>query len=175
MGVLLLAHREESLLYIAEVINPQQATYLSAIDWGWMMTIWSLWMLGMLFAWYRQYLAWSELLREISVSALLVTCMIVCSLWVAFGLYFGLWHATKTIRTEIQMLDESSETSFSVKDWIQQALPFSLLSFVGIFVLGAIWWFWGGNWHPVLLFFVAVSVLTLPHMLTLEHLYKFFK
>lgn len=175
MGVLLLAHRTETLMYIEEVIDSRQVAFVSKIGWEWMIAIWALWLGGMLIAWQRQYLVRIELLREILVSALLVGCMIVCSLWVAFGLYFGLWHATKTIRTEIQMLDESSEASFSVREWMRQALPFSLLSFFGIALLGAIWWFWGGNWHPVFLFFVAVSVLTLPHMLTLEHLYKFFK
>ncbi|MEL6845862.1 MAG: Brp/Blh family beta-carotene 15,15'-dioxygenase, partial [Bacteroidota bacterium] len=155
MGVLLLAHRAETLMYIEEVINQQQAAFVNDIDWRWMIAVWSLWLGGMLIAWQSQYLMWSELLREILVSSLLIACMIYCSLWVAFGLYFGLWHATKTIRTEIQMLDESSEARFSVKEWIRQALPFSLVSFVGILLLGAVWWFWGGDWHPVFLFFVA--------------------
>jgi len=178
MGILLLGHPAESIEYLKGIVGEEylqiaiwQATYLPL-----MVGVASLWLLGMSICWWQNRIAGHEFVRELLVALLLACCLHFANLWVGFGLYFGLWHATKTIKTEIQLLNAENKAenkqAFSWRDWIKQALPFSLLSFVGLAILIFAWWIWGENMHPVFWFFVGVSVLTLPHMITLEHLYK---
>lgn len=124
-----------------------------------------------LFLWMNGKMKAADLLREIGVGVLLGISLHVCSLWISFGLYFGLWHATKAIRAELSLMKDE-DPSWKLKDWMKQALPFSLISFVGLFLLVFLWQQWGQNWHPIFLFFVGISMLTLPHMTTLEHMYK---
>jgi len=174
LGILLLGHPVESISYLTGIVEEQ---YLSLAAWQsyyvpFITIVACLWGLGMLICWQRGWIAGRELLREILISLLLGICLAVSNLWIGFGLYFGLWHATKTIRAEIRLLSDESETIFSWRDWIKQALPFSLISFLGLGLLIFAWYLWGENMHPVFWFFVGVSMLTLPHMITLEHLYK---
>ena len=71
---------------------------------------------------------------------------------------------------EIQAFD-SEQYQFDLKDWIKAAIPFSLMSLFGI---GLLLWVaaWEGlPFHPVLLFFIAVSMLTLPHINLVGSLY----
>ncbi|MEM6343330.1 MAG: Brp/Blh family beta-carotene 15,15'-dioxygenase [Bacteroidota bacterium] len=174
LSILLLGHPVESIGYLKGIVDEQ---YLQLAQWqqvyGPLMgSIASLWAFGMIVCWQKGWVKGSELARELLVSVLLGLCLHVANLWIGFGLYFGLWHATKTIRAEIKLLSDESISSFSWRDWVRQALPFSLLSFVGLGLLITAWSLWGENMHPVFWFFVGVSMLTLPHMITLEHLYK---
>ncbi|MEM9984167.1 MAG: Brp/Blh family beta-carotene 15,15'-dioxygenase, partial [Bacteroidota bacterium] len=61
--------------------------------------------------------------------------------------------------------------TFDWKDFFRAALPFSLISFAGIgLLLGAAFWM-GELISPYLLFFMAISVLTLPHMVFMQGFY----
>lgn len=173
LGIILLSNPAETIPYLHDILPESYLVpslwssiyipYVSLLSLVILLTLLSLWMKGSI--------GNLDLLREFLVSSLLCFTLHKSSLWLGFGLYFGLWHATKAIRAELSLL-KSEHKKWSLKYWIIQALPFSLLSFIGLALLILVWHNWGQNWHPVFLFFVGISMLTLPHMTTLEHVYK---
>ena len=176
LAIILLSDAQESFLYLEEILP---ATWIDVSGWeqAYLPLVGGL--SGLIFVlfiflWAKRKMTSADLIRELGVGALLGISLHVCSLWISFGLYFGLWHATKAIRAELSLMKHEDPT-WSLKDWIRQALPFSLISFLGLFLLVFLWQNWGQSWHPVFLFFVGISMLTLPHMTTLEHMYKYLK
>ena len=92
------------------------------------------------------------------------------NLLVSFAVYFGLWHSVASITAEIRILRQE-QPQFDWQTFARAALPFSLISFVGIgLLLGAAYWL-GEYLSPYLLFFMAISVLTLPHMVFMQGFY----
>ncbi|MEM6802478.1 MAG: Brp/Blh family beta-carotene 15,15'-dioxygenase [Bacteroidota bacterium] len=176
LGIILLSKPEETIPYLTDILP---ASYLVPSIWSSLylplISLLSLGIfLGFLALWLKGKIGNLDFARELIVSILLCLTLHISSLWLGFGLYFGLWHATKAIRAELSVL-KAEDKNWSLKDWIKQALPFSLVSFVGFALLIFLWHNWGQNWHPVFLFFVGISMLTLPHMTTLEHVYKSLK
>lgn len=176
MTVILLGHPSETIPYLDQIVPSQ---WLNESMWDLIFPpiislMSTLWLMGMLWIWLKGYVFTQDLIREIVITILLLICLQLCSLWIGFGLYFGVWHASKAIRAELSILNEENPT-LSLKNWIIQALPFSLISIFGLAFLVWAWSNWGQQFHPVFLFFVGISMLTLPHMLTLENLYKLVK
>ena len=97
-------------------------------------------LLGLLTAWLQGKIGNYDLLRELLVSSLLCFTLHKSSLWLGFGL----WHATKAIRAELSLL-KTEDKHWSLKDWIKQALPFSLLSLIALALLILLWHNWGQN------------------------------
>lgn len=176
LSIILLSDTAQTFLYLEEIVP---TSWLDIGFWDrfyipMVVGLSSLILLLYLFLWTKGKMTSADLIREIGVGILLGMSLHVCSLWISFGLYFGVWHATKGIRAELFLL-KSDDPSWKLTDWIWQAIPFSLMSFVGLFLLVLLWQYWGQNWHPIFLFFVGISMLTLPHMTTLEHVYKYVK
>jgi len=92
------------------------------------------------------------------------------NLLVSFAVYFGLWHSVASISTEINILQRENP-GFDWRAFARAALPFSLISFLGIGILLAAGYFFGSLISPYLLFFMAISVLTLPHMVFMQGFY----
>jgi len=101
------------------------------------------------------------ILLALSVSAGLLT---------SFAIYFGLWHSIASIRAEMGIL-QHKRPSFSLMDFVKAALPFSLISIFGVLLLIGLGWYAQAFISPYLLFFMAISVLTLPHMIFMQKFY----
>ncbi|MEL6134576.1 MAG: Brp/Blh family beta-carotene 15,15'-dioxygenase, partial [Bacteroidota bacterium] len=93
------------------------------------------------------------------------------SLLMSFALYFGLWHSMASISHEIHIF-RTEHASFSWKSFAKDALPFSLISFGGIVLLLITAQILQSHISPYLLFFIAISVLTLPHMVFMDRFYR---
>jgi Brp/Blh family beta-carotene 15,15'-monooxygenase len=113
--------------------------------------------------------AWQELL----IMAVLGVLFWSSGLLLSFAIYFGLWHATKAIYAELQVLRHKQ--SLSIGNFARQALPFTLLSLIGIGILIGLALGLEESFSPFLLFFIAISVLTLPHMSLMAGLYKLYR
>ncbi len=78
-----------------------------------------------------------------------------------FLLYFCHHHAWVNLVRVKESLYEDSRSG--LKNMIKDMTPFSLISVVGIIILVASSPLWLSHVNPVLLFFILISVLTLPH------------
>lgn len=112
----------------------------------------------------------TELLREFLAIAMLLLVFNIAGLWMGFALYFGVWHAGSSMAAEIRQFQRNR--AYSWQAFFRDALPFSLISLLGIGILGLLGW-WAGDLVPlVLLFFIAISVLTLPHTIYMDRFYR---
>lgn len=121
------------------------------------------------FAIKEKVMTFQELLREVLVLSILFLVFYTAGLWMGFALYFGIWHAGSSILAEIRQFQQGNP--YSLQAFFRDALPFSLISLLGIGILGIFGW-WAGDQVPlVLLFFIAISVLTLPHTIYMDRFY----
>ena len=89
------------------------------------------------------------------------------SLILGFAVFFGLWHSYKAIRIEMEKLSHGNE-HFNWRVFFKKSLPLTMLSMVGIALLIYFRSSITSTLSPLLLFFIAISVLTMPHMLVFE-------
>ncbi|MEM6265415.1 MAG: Brp/Blh family beta-carotene 15,15'-dioxygenase [Bacteroidota bacterium] len=122
-------------------------------------------------AWRMDWMSGQSCIQEIvNLGLLLLLCM-TTSLLISFAVYFGLWHALHSIRLEVQSL-RKEYPNFSLGEFVKKALPFSLISFVGVGILLFLGGMLSSQISPYLLFFIAISALTLPHMMYMQRFYE---
>ena len=118
-----------------------------------------------------------KVLQEIVLLVLLLfLCWSTSLLW-SFAIYFALWHSLQTIEQEIKVFNIHSEKHFnkkySWKNYIKDALPFSLISFLGIgMILIGLYFFEFNTPNLLFVFFVLISILTAPHAWLIENIYE---
>lgn len=119
---------------------------------------------------FKGHLSRGSFGRELGHLLLLTLLSWQADLLLTFAVYFGLWHSLASISYEIRIMQEE-RPNFSWRDFVKAALPFSLISIVGIgMLLGTAYWL--EEWVSLyLLFFMAISVLTLPHMVFMQGFY----
>lgn len=111
-----------------------------------------------------------QFLKELLSLAVLLTTFYVAGLWLGFALYFGVWHALSSMLAEIEVFRK--EKTYSISTFIKDALPFSLISFAGIGILALAVSYLGEQIPMILLLFIAISVLTLPHTIYMDRFYQ---
>lgn len=129
---------------------------------------------AMLFSLFlKNRLSGKMLAQEMTVLGLLSLLFCYTSPYMAFAVYFGLWHAARVIITEYFFLKKRNPGSLALNSFIKSFLPFSLLSFAG---LGMLYWvsqFIQASISPFMLFLIFISALTMPHAYFMEKMYKF--
>ncbi len=169
---LLLMHLTEVIIILSSIIpipsfldnlENEGLAIIVAVPFSSTLVLWGL-------ALKEKVMSLNELLREFIVIALLFAVSYFAGLWVGFGLYFGIWHAGSSMKAEISQFQQ--ESSYSWKTFFRDALPFSLVSLAGIGLLGVIGWWYGEQVPLILLFFIAISVLTLPHTIFMDRFYR---
>jgi Brp/Blh family beta-carotene 15,15'-monooxygenase len=122
---------------------------------------------------FKGNLSLKMLVQEVLVLVLLSLLFYFTTPYVAFAVYFGLWHATRVIITEFSFLKMKKSGNFSVVAFLKSFLPFSLLSFLG---LGLLFWvsqILQASISPFMLFLIFISALTMPHAYFMERMYNF--
>ncbi len=170
LGSLLLLHLPEVLTLLGSLISlPWQEAEIASAGGG-LVAASGLVLAGM---WIRAVqtgaMLPAELGREILALALLLGAFWLGGLWLGFALYFGVWHSLSSVLAEIECLRASQP--YGWRQWIRDAVPFSVVSFAGIGLLLLAGWWLGERLPLVLLFFIAISTLTLPHAWYMERLY----
>lgn len=122
------------------------------------------------YVWAKSYMPTQRLAWELGVLFLLFGLCYYCPLKVAFTIYFTLWHAPQAMQAEMVSLRQVYP-DFNWRKFFIKALPFSLISFIGIGLLIWVAFLWQSQISPYLLFFISISILTLPHMLVMESVY----
>lgn len=90
---------------------------------------------------------------------------------VAFSVYFALWHSLGHILELIRFFRARGE-SMSLVDFYREAALFTLLSFVLLGALYAGLQAFGDRQEMVALLFILIAVMTLPHMIIVEQMYR---
>lgn len=120
---------------------------------------------------YLSDISWYNILRELIFIATLGIVFVFANPLVAFGVYFGLWHGLNHFFELRDHLSEDNRQS-SFFGLYKKTIPFTLISFVG---MGILWFGTGalGLQHRMIsLLFILISVLTLPHMLLIDRMYR---
>ncbi|MDP5169570.1 MAG: Brp/Blh family beta-carotene 15,15'-dioxygenase [Bacteroidia bacterium] len=174
LSSLLLMHLEEVVEILSSIIAvPTGIAQLSeAARWNICGSLFAIVAGCWLAAWRSNALSTEEMLREILTLSVLFLAFALCGLWLGFALYFGLWHSLSSMKAEIQHFQ--AERSYSWRAFMQDAMPFSLISFGGIGILGLCAWWLGDQLPLSLVFFIAISTVTLPHTFYMERFYLHF-
>jgi len=90
---------------------------------------------------------------------------------VAFSVYFGGWHALGHILELLRFFRRRGE-AMSMTDFYREAFLFTALPFVGLGGLYAVTRSFGSETEMIALLFIAIAVMTLPHMVVVERLYR---
>lgn len=114
---------------------------------------------------------WMYVLLELVELGVILFISNHSSLLLSFALFFGLWHSLRASQVQIDKLALAGK--FTVKDFIIKSLPFTLISLFGIAILLLINSQLQIEIHPFMIFLIAVSVLTMPHMFVYEKFYGF--
>lgn len=90
---------------------------------------------------------------------------------VSFGVYFGLWHSLNHFYELRDHLKDGNQ-SFRFFSLYKKTIPFTLISFAGLAILWLIQGAFGLENQMISLLFILISVLTLPHMLLIDRMYR---
>lgn len=131
----------------------------------------------LLFLLHFSFLCWSEKIpasrffMEIFLFALIHISFFLLPIMIGFSLYFCTLHSTRVLTEEFNYL-KIKRKDFDLWQFIQLLFPYTLLSvFGGALLFVASYWnlFSISN---VLLAFILISILTLPHSFVMDEFYK---
>lgn len=91
---------------------------------------------------------------------------------VAFAVYFGLWHSLGHILELLRFFRREEVPPETLSAFYRKAALFTVLPFVG---LAGLYWgtqAFGSTDQMIALLFIIIAVMTLPHMVIVERLYR---
>jgi Brp/Blh family beta-carotene 15,15'-monooxygenase len=113
--------------------------------------------------------AWAAGREALNVGVLTALFGLVHPL-VAFSVYFGGWHALGHILEMLRFFRRRGR-AMSLGAFYREAALFTVLPFVGLGGLYAVTQSFGAETEMIALLFIAIAVMTLPHMVVVERLY----
>jgi Brp/Blh family beta-carotene 15,15'-monooxygenase len=92
------------------------------------------------------------------------------SLLVGFAVFFAFWHSYDA--TIFQVLKLSAlRKDFNLKSWVKAAAPYTIVSWLGIVLIIILANQFETSWPLITLFFIIVSLITLPHVIVMSRFY----
>lgn len=91
---------------------------------------------------------------------------------VAFAVYFGLWHSLGHILELLRFFRRREAAPSTIPSFYKKAALFTVLPFVGLAGLYWVTQAFGSTDQMIALLFIIIAVMTLPHMVIVEHLYQ---
>lgn len=91
----------------------------------------------------------------------------------AFAIYFGLWHGYNHTKTMLDFMS-TSDTRYGFRWFYKETALFSVISYVGLILIYYLVNAFGNEALLVAILFTLISVITLPHMLVVEQMYRAF-
>lgn len=171
IGLILAAHPEASLAIISEAIGSESwlVTVLQSHSGPIQIGISIGFFLGV-----GTVLASDAVSRRLDYlldSVLLFSLFSLAGPLLSFAIYFALWHSIGHIG-EIRAYFESKGESLSLGGFFLRALPFTLVSFLGLGFLVWITRSFSLENQIISLTFILISVLTLPHMVVAHRMFS---
>lgn len=113
----------------------------------------------------------SFLLKEIGELIILAVLFFNSSLLIGFAMFFAFWHSRDAVMIQVREF-RALHPAFSLREFMRLALPFTLLSALGIALLLVVFNYFSTPIPEVTLFFVMISLLTMPHMFIIARFYR---
>lgn len=171
LSVLFWLNPEETRTYLREIISINSIGYIKDIAFV-LLIISSLFVLIMSgWLYFKKQLTTKQLIFLIVDTLLLFVLFKYTNLLFGFAVFFGFWHSYDAILLQIQGF-RKAESHFGFKDFYKYATPFTLISLVGLVLLLYLFINYELPVNLVMVFFIFISVITLPHMLTIKDFYK---
>ena len=89
----------------------------------------------------------------------------------AFAIYFAFWHSVGHIQ-ELKSYFSSRERTWSIMEFYRHSWLFSLISYLGLTLLYWLNRAFGSEQQMLAILLILISVLTLPHMLVVERMFR---
>lgn len=134
-----------------------------------LMNIWLL-----IFLFFDEWITSETFIYQLVSSVLLLLCYYYLPLILGFTVYFVFWHSYGSMIDQIEYI-RTKKKNFTWTRYYQNALP---ITFLAIVLIGTCYWInvtWSINFSIIELFFIMLSLLTLPHIILIEQLYSNFK
>lgn len=122
---------------------------------------------------FKKRIRFERFFFEIYILLIIHVCFFLLPLLIGFTLYFVILHSLKVMTEEFAYL-KIKRKKFSIRSFVQLLMPLTLVSIVGggIILLCAHYDLLGIS--SVLLVFILISILTLPHSIVMEYFYQKF-
>lgn len=171
LAFIILMNPKETL----ELLAPFQVNYLAERMIEWRILIISISVLAFLFAFLslkkNANLPRTSLIFELIELIVLFWLALRGNLLLSFAVFFSLWHSLRAV--QVQMNKLSQERKITTMSFIKESLPFTALSILGIAALFVFINFFELSVHPFMVVLIAISILTMPHMIIYERFYRF--
>lgn len=173
-------YNREEVFEIARLfpeLNPVMDLFYMPV-YSWLLPVSTVLVLGILvYALITGKLRSERFFIEIYVLALIHFCFMALPLMIGFTLYFIILHALKVMVEEFVYL-KNRRANFSIGAFFQMVLPFTLLSLFGsafLIVISRNLGFIHSVPSGILVFFILISILTLPHSIVMDGFYRRFQ
>lgn len=132
----------------------------------------NIWLL--IFLYLNNWITSETLAYQLVSIVLLLLCYWFLPLILGFTIYFVFWHSLHSMVDQIDYI-RTKENDFTWLKYYKNALPITLLAVV--LIAGGYWIniTWSINFSIIEVFFVMLSLMTLPHIILIEQLYANFK
>jgi Brp/Blh family beta-carotene 15,15'-monooxygenase len=121
----------------------------------------------------KKQISTERLFFEIYLFVLIHICFYILPLIIGFTLYFVILHSFKVLSEEFNYLKQKRK-DFTFHSFVKMLIPFSLISILGGVTIMLCAHFSVFEISNVLLAFVLISVLTLPHSIVMDNFYQKF-
>lgn len=102
---------------------------------------------------------------------LILLLFAICGPLTGFAIYFAVWHSAGHIY-EMQQFFKRRKKKLTIANFYKLSLPFTFLSVFGLLILYALNNLSAMEDKLLILMFIVISVLTLPHMFIVDKLYS---
>ncbi len=172
IGLIIFAHPEISLSVIEAAIRRQP-------EWFAMLNDYAEFVYPAIILLYTVSAGWAVSQAKVKTgktlflaeSLLLISLLLFAGPLVSFAVYFALWHSAGHVIEMIGFFKAKGEV-ITIGRFYVLALPFTLISLLGLVILFLIHQAHEFGDEMVSLLFILISVLTLPHMIVVDRMFK---
>lgn len=164
-----LLHYDSTFPIIQEIVRQAPPMIEPATAWWVVGSLLGMNMLMTIFLSLRRKMDVRQLSEELISLLVLSLVFFFTPVLLGFAIYFVCWHSMSSVMDQIQFFQERKD-EYSLKRYIRDTLPFTLLALLGLVVL-----FWAQQQFlgtmQIGLLFIFISIVTLPHMILIDRLY----
>ncbi len=170
IGIIIFGHPEISLPIIETAIrtSPDSFSLLYQYSFSFLLVTLVLFIITTIPVMNKLIITKSKMLFD---SLLLIALLLLTHPLIGFAIYFAFWHSAGHVLEMIEFFKEKGR-DVSIGRFYKMALPFTLVSFAGLGLLLIIHQAYSFGNEMVSLLFILISVLTLPHMLIVDQMFK---